>query len=500
MSLENNDYTPWLISPRNTPEQTALQQSLQAQGWNIAENCYISPLAHIAHSTLNMGKDCIIGADVFIRTATITMGENCSLNPGVYMQGPITMGDNVRIGPRANMIAENHNHKDVLRPIVEQGNFSKGITIGNDVWIGCNAILTDGVTIGSHSIVAAGAIVTKDVPDYSIVGGNPAKVLRNRLEEFFRSPLEAFCQKVCNQLPVLVQSHVQNGCYTDTSENQSPLRAWCDAVELLSLFGLDSSFLPKNQLVEYLQKQQQDVLGYDILSLGYALELLGTHIPAPYTFAQEFSGGTLEKWLESFQWNKEVWHAGDRIDCLTTAFYQNQKHFGIKPDLNTLFQWLDSHVNPETGLWGNAEDMLQNVNGFYRLTRGSYAQFHHPLPLPEKIIDTMLEHSKNPTYFGGKNGTSCNVLDVIHPLWLCKKQTSYRHTEGKEWAIQWIDKILHHWEDNKGFSFMLQAMDNPTLMATEMWLSILYLLCDYVGIPHLLNYKPLGVHRPETNL
>ena len=69
-----------------------------------------------------------------------------------------------------------------------------------------------------------------------------------------------------------------------------------------------------------------------------------------------------------------------------------------------------------------------------------------------------------------------------------------------EWAVQWIDKILKNWDNEKGFSFDLLLHDNPTLMGTEMWLSILYLLCDYVGLADCLSYQPQGVHRLKTIL
>ena len=163
-----------------------------------------------------------------------------------------------------------------------------------------------------------------------------------------------------------------------------------------------------------------------------------------------------------------------------------------------MFGWLDAHFDRQTGLWGSG-DRLDCVNGFYRLTRGSYAQFGRALPDCEKTIDTVLSHSSG-RMFQGKEGTSCNVLDVIHPLWLCRRQTDYRSTEGMEWAVQWIDKILKNWDNEKGFSFDLLLHDNPTLMGTEMWLSILYLLCDYVGLADCLNYQPQGVHRLKTIL
>lgn len=492
------DYIPWNIRERDTREQREIRLYLENQGSQIGKNCYISPKANLCDVTLKTGDDCEFCADVLIRHADVKMGMRCSINPMAYLQGRITMGNYVRIAPKASIIADNHNHADVLRPIQQQGTSGKGITIGDDVWIGANSCLLDGITVGSHSIIGAGAVVTKDVPPYSVAGGSPAKLLKNRLREAFAKPLSDFCQMAEAQFDTILDRHFQNGSFVDTSVNQSPVRAWCDAVEIAGMFGKTPSQMSREQLISRLRQMQKDEIDYEVLSVGYALEVLGSSVPSPYRSAQELTGQNLIQWLEQFQWKGDVWHAGHCIDCLTTAYYQNQKHFGIKPDLDTLFGWLDAHFDRQTGLWGSG-DRLDCVNGFYRLTRGSYAQFGRALPDCEKTIDTVLSHSSG-RMFQGKEGTSCNVLDVIHPLWLCRRQTDYRSTEGMEWAVQWIDKILKNWDNEKGFSFDLLLHDNPTLMGTEMWLSILYLLCDYVGLADCLSYQPQGVHRLKTIL
>ena len=471
------DYIPWNIKERDTKEQGEVRIYLEKQGSSIGNNCYISPKANLCDVKLSVGDDCEICADVLIRHADVTMGKQCSINPMAYLQGKIIMGDYVRIAPKASIIADNHNHSDVLQPIMKQGTSGKGICIGSDVWIGANACLVDGITVGSHSIIGAGAVVTKDIPTYSIVGGVPAKVLKNRIREAFGEKLRTFCQMVDSQLDEIMECHFQNEEFVDSSINQSPVRAWCDAVEIMGMFDRIPSQMSREQLIDRLRQMQKDQVDYEVLCIGYALEVLGSCIEFPYRSAEELTGEKLVQWLEQYQWHGDVWHAGHCIDCLTTAYYQNRKHFGIEADLDTLFDWLDKHYSRETGLWG-VGDRMDCVNGFYRLTRGSYAQFDRKLPDCEKTIDTVLKHSADSDLFSGQAGTSCNVLDVIHPLWLCRKQTDYRSTEVTEWALQWIDKILKNWDDGKGFSFDLLLHDNPTLMGTEMWLSILYLLCD----------------------
>jgi acetyltransferase-like isoleucine patch superfamily enzyme len=93
-------------------------------------------------------------------------------------QGGITIGDRVYTAPLVQMLAVNHVYDDPARPIVEQGITARGITIGDDAWIGAGAIITDGVTVGRGSVVAAGAVVTADVPPHTVVGGIPARVLK----------------------------------------------------------------------------------------------------------------------------------------------------------------------------------------------------------------------------------------------------------------------------------------------------------------------------------
>ena len=114
--------------------------------------------------------------------AGMAMGNRSSIGAYSFIgcAGSIKIGDDVLIGARLTIIAENHNFSDWTRSIKEQGVSSKGVTIGNDVWIGACVTILDGVTIGDHAIIAAGAVVTKDVQSFSIVGGVPARPIRSR--------------------------------------------------------------------------------------------------------------------------------------------------------------------------------------------------------------------------------------------------------------------------------------------------------------------------------
>ncbi|WP_455041655.1 sugar O-acetyltransferase [Leptotrichia buccalis] len=111
----------------------------------------------------------------------ITFGKNVFINFGCKFQdqGGITVGNNVLIGHNVVLATLDHNICVSKRAEL----FAAPIVIEDNVWIGANVTITSGVTIGKGSIVAAGAVVTKDVPEYSIVGGVPAKVIRELTEE-----------------------------------------------------------------------------------------------------------------------------------------------------------------------------------------------------------------------------------------------------------------------------------------------------------------------------
>lgn len=114
----------------------------------------------------------------------IVIGNKFALNGNARIiadcGGKIIIGNSVMVGPNAVIRASNHHSKDTNLDIWDQGQTGGTINIGDDVWIAANVVILPGVKIGSHSIIAAGAVVTKDVPDYSVVGGVPAKVISMR--------------------------------------------------------------------------------------------------------------------------------------------------------------------------------------------------------------------------------------------------------------------------------------------------------------------------------
>ncbi|MBL8080160.1 MAG: acyltransferase [Anaerolineales bacterium] len=98
----------------------------------------------------------------------------------LYGTGGVTIGNNVRIATNTIIVASMHKFERIDIPIYLQGHEARGIVIGNDVWIGAGCRILDGVTIGDGSILAAGAVINKDTPPYVIVGGVPARIIRER--------------------------------------------------------------------------------------------------------------------------------------------------------------------------------------------------------------------------------------------------------------------------------------------------------------------------------
>ena len=115
----------------------------------------------LPHAFIKIGRDSLVGEYSVIRG-----------------QGGVTVGDRVYTSPGTQIIAVNHVFDDPERPFVEQGITAQGIVIEDDVWLGSNCVITDGVRVGKGAVVAAGAVVTKDVPPHTIVAGVPAKVIR----------------------------------------------------------------------------------------------------------------------------------------------------------------------------------------------------------------------------------------------------------------------------------------------------------------------------------
>lgn len=139
----------------------------------------------VAGDRVTIGKHAIIRPTNIYGSAIgegLKIGNNSSIGPYSYIgcSGYIEIGDNVMMSPRVSIYAENHlfDHPDLS--IKEQGVKREFVKIEDDCWIAANTIILAGVTIGRGSVIAAGSVVTKDIPPYSVVGGVPAKVIKSR--------------------------------------------------------------------------------------------------------------------------------------------------------------------------------------------------------------------------------------------------------------------------------------------------------------------------------
>jgi acetyltransferase-like isoleucine patch superfamily enzyme len=108
----------------------------------------------------------------------LTIGENVFIGIGNIIIGPVELGNNIMTAQHVVISGMNHQYENIAVPIREQGITTEKITIEDDCWIGAQCVITAGVTIGRHSVVAGGSVVTRSIPPYSMAGGNPATILK----------------------------------------------------------------------------------------------------------------------------------------------------------------------------------------------------------------------------------------------------------------------------------------------------------------------------------
>lgn len=496
-------------------------------GASFAEGAFIAEHANIHTDRLVVGAGSWIAGHALVR-GDVEIGENVSVNPYACLSGKLRIGNGVRIASHVSIVGFNHGFDDLDTPIYRQPLTSTGIVIGDDVWIGANAVLLDGITIGPGAIIAAGAVVAKDVAAYAIVGGVPARVVRMRgkaaapvesPQAITERQLRAFDQTAREDWRAVLNQYKTDGRYisADAGGTVAPrIRHLCDAIEIASAFEGEGDCFDGNATIAELQAFQDGETGlfpdpnqrgqgalrddpialYNVLAVGYALECLGVAPLRPVELIEQMDSHQLVEWLDNLPWATRAWHSGATVDAIATALYFNARYFGGGRHRHTLFGWLTLNADRTTGLWGRpteAQGFLQPVNGFYRLTRGSYAQFGLPVPYPEAAINTVLLNHRQHDGFLGADFNACNVLDTIHPLLLCLKQTDHRREEACQIARSIIDRTCQGWTKGRGFAF---AEGQPqSLQGTEMWLSVIWLAAECLGLSHVLSYRPRGIHR-----
>ncbi|MFH9007480.1 acyltransferase [Streptomyces afghaniensis] len=553
------DHCPWLYAEQASGRQRAAQEQRQkrllggagagAASVRLGEGCFVAETAAVYPEQLSLGDRSYIAAHAYV-TGDIRTGADCTINPFTVVRGTVTLGNGVRIGAHSSLLAFNHGTSPDL-PVHQQPVTSAGITVGDDVWIGSHVVVVDGVTIGDHCVIGAGAVVTKDLPAWTVAAGNPARRIRDR-----REPREAGRRKgvsggavsggVAPELSEFANAAraqaadlldrcwlPDTGRYVDRPGAEPTVRAHCDAVEIAALLlGQAPPQLPAAEHAARLRALQDPVTGlvpefaaappvpgpaglpedgasaYHVLCVGYALDLLGSSLAHPVHTVRATTPEQLVGHLAELPWPDRAWHAGAWVDSWATAAHWNLRlgtEAAAPGALEALFGWLHTHADPRTGMWGSPTSesgRLQMVNGYYRLTRGSFAQFGLPVPYAERVIDTVLDHARDPRHFSPGRENACNVLDVIHPLWLCARQTTHRGEEARSWASAQLTAALRRWHPGRGFPFGPTPDGTgpgrePGLQGTEMWLAIVWLLADLVGLADVLAYRPRGIHRPE---
>lgn len=518
-------YLPWERTSadlQSAEHQQRLATCREFSGATFGEGVYIADEANIHTERLRLGDRTIISADALLR-GDIQLGSDCSVNPYACLSGKIVCGDGVRIASGVNIVGFNHGFENSEVPMYQLPSTSKGITIGHDVWLGANAVILDGAEIGDGVVVAAGAVVRGQVPDFAIVGGVPAKIIKYRgptLATSRRGELEKrvarFGQTIAAQWPDVLAANRRNGSYlsNDANGEQHPsLRHTCDAIEIASSFSALHELENVDEMQEMLLASQDPQSGffqpqsdestrlYNILSVGYALECLGSRPMHPLRVV-DLSASELIAWLERLPWRDNPWGAGATVDTIGTALYFNARYFANtawkERDLSAvLFGWLTMKNRREHGLWSEADGsqngLLMSVNGFYRLTRGTYAQFDVPLPRPEQAINSVMKNYYRHNKFSGNSFNACNLLDTIHPLQLCLTQSDHRRAEAESVAEEILQRIDPLWIDGRGMPFAADQL--PGLQGTEMWLSIAALTSHFLDLDVDFPFKPQGIHR-----
>lgn len=169
--------------------QTALNSAYKLRWWRlwhtleVGKGTIFREMKYITteFGPIIIGRDCVINAIAL--AGPIEIGDNTLINLYSDISGrdfKVYIGNNVLIAPRVSIMASMHNYQQKSELIRSQGTSGGDVVIGDDVWIGTNAVVLPGVYIGSGAVVGANAVVNKDIPQYAIAVGIPAKVIGYR--------------------------------------------------------------------------------------------------------------------------------------------------------------------------------------------------------------------------------------------------------------------------------------------------------------------------------
>ncbi len=187
MKLRLPNVNGWMLADKNarvlhgrhlrTGRQFSMEEgsmiiALSKRGIVFGERCTVGRFAYIAPTNPLLGEP----------GEGLKVGDHSNIGPYSYIgcSGFIEIGSNVMMGPRVNLMSENHEFARTDIPMKSQGVKREFIKIEDDVWIGVNSTILASVTVGRGAIIAAGSVVTKDVPPMTIVAGVPSRVIRER--------------------------------------------------------------------------------------------------------------------------------------------------------------------------------------------------------------------------------------------------------------------------------------------------------------------------------
>ena len=174
----------WLLIPTNQARprlwvRVFLNRFYHKKGKGVTIRSWVR-MDVFPFNTFSIGNNSVIEDFTTINNGVgeVCIGENSLIGMGNVIIGPIRIGNNVILAQNIVASGLNHNYDDISQPIHKQGVNMAAIVIEDNCWIGANVVVTAGVTIGKHSVIAAGCVVTKSIPPYSVAVGNPARVIK----------------------------------------------------------------------------------------------------------------------------------------------------------------------------------------------------------------------------------------------------------------------------------------------------------------------------------
>lgn len=149
----------------------------------IDDNCVLDAKGD-SNNGIYIGNNVFIGRNTILSCKNgdidIKDNTNISFNCGIYSASTVTIEENVLVAAYTFFIGGGHTFDKKDIPVIEQKSISKGILVKNNAWIGTGVSVLDGITIGKDSVIGAGAVLTQDIPDFTIAAGVPARVIKNR--------------------------------------------------------------------------------------------------------------------------------------------------------------------------------------------------------------------------------------------------------------------------------------------------------------------------------